>query len=94
MEDSNSLRDLFLAINLDPKVVENTLKNKKVSMKLKEVIDVAGIKEASKQVGNLLYQLATKAPESVQSRMRLLTDYILNEKINKPMQLDEAIKYL
>jgi hypothetical protein len=41
MEDTSALKDLFLAIGLDPKVVDSTLKNKKVSQRLKEVIDTA-----------------------------------------------------
>ncbi len=46
---------MFMNIGLDPKVVESITKNKKVSQRLKEVIEVAGIKECSKNVGNLLY---------------------------------------
>ena len=92
MEDTH--KDLFLAIGLDPKVVDNTLKNKKVTQRLKEVIDTAGIKNADKHHGNLLYQAATKTPESIYSRTKLLTDYILNDQIQRPAQLDEAIEYL
>ena len=62
MEDST--KTLFLAIGLDPKVVENTLKNKKVTQRLAEVVSLAGIKEANKNIGNLLYGVATKMPET------------------------------
>jgi glutaminyl-tRNA synthetase len=60
MEEST--KSLFLAIGLDPKVVDSTLKNKNVTQRLKEVIDLAGVKEANKTVGNLLYGVATKMP--------------------------------
>jgi hypothetical protein len=59
------------------------LKNKKVTHRLKEVIETAGIKTASKSVGNLLYGVATKLPESLVGRTKLLTDYIVSEKIVK-----------
>jgi hypothetical protein len=53
MEDTNA--KVFLAIGLDPKVVESITKNKKVSQRLKEVVEIAGIETATKTVGNLLY---------------------------------------
>ena len=62
MEDQT--KNLFLAIGLDPKVVESTLKNKKVTQRLKEVVDLAKVTEATKTVGNLLYGIATKMPET------------------------------
>jgi glutaminyl-tRNA synthetase len=90
MEDST----LFLAIGLDPKVVESTLKNKKVTHRLKEVVELAGIKEANKTVGNLLYGVATKMPETTFIHTQFLIQHVLNENIQRPLQLDEAIAYL
>lgn len=84
MEDSNHLKEQFLSIGLDPKVVESTLKNKKVSQRLKEVIDTANAKETDKTVGNLLYFIATKVPESLYGKTALLCEYVLNGKITKP----------
>lgn len=84
MEDQSGLKDLFLAIGIDAKVVESTLKNKKLSQRLKEVVDTAGIKEASKTVGNLFYGVASKVPESLVGRTKLLTEYITAGKILKP----------
>lgn len=72
MEDSN--KTLFLAIGLDAKVVDSTLKNKKVTQRLKEVVELAGITEASKTVGNLLYGVATKMPETT----FIHTKYLIN----------------
>ena len=79
MEDS--AKELFLAIGLDPKVVESTLKNKKVTQRLKEVIELAGIKEANKTVGNLLYGVATKMPETTFIHTKFFIDQVLGDKI-------------
>jgi glutaminyl-tRNA synthetase len=73
-----------VSIGIDSKVAESTLKNKKVTLRLKEVIETAGIKEADKTVGNLLYGVATKFPESLVGRTKFLTDYIIDKKIVKP----------
>lgn len=70
MEDAN--KALFLAIGLDNKVVDSTLKNKKVTQRLKEVVDLAGITTASKNTGNLLYGIATKMPETTFHHTRYL----------------------
>lgn len=44
MEDTqDSTKTLFLNIGIDPKVVDSTLKNKKVTQRLKEVIESADI---------------------------------------------------
>lgn len=93
MEDTN-YQSLFLAIGLDPKVVDSITKNKKVSHRLKEVIDIAGVKESSKSVGNLLYQASTKMPESIHHHTKLVVENIVSEKIVKPAQLEEGIKWL
>ena len=55
MEDTTNYQELFLAISIDPKVVDSITKNKKVSQRLKEVIDLGEVKESNKNVGNLLY---------------------------------------
>lgn len=64
MEDTAQYQTLFLAIGLDPKVVDSITKNKKVSLRLKEVIEASGVSSANKTVGNLLYMAATKMAES------------------------------
>jgi hypothetical protein len=43
MEDTSAVnKELFLAIGLDSKVVDSTLKNKKVTQRLREVVDLSG----------------------------------------------------
>ena len=92
MEDTT--KELFLAIGIDAKVVDSTLKNKKVTQRLKEVIDLAGIKEANKTVGNLLYGVATKMPETTFHHTKFFIDQVLADKIQRALQLDEGIKYV
>ena len=92
MEDNT--KELFLAIGLDPKVAESTLKNKKVTQRLKEVIELAGIKEANKTVGNLLYGIATKMPETTFIHTKFFIDQVLGEKSQHALQLDEGIRYV
>ena len=41
------------------------------------MIALAGIKEATKTVGNLLYVVATKTPETIQHHTKLLVDYVV-----------------
>lgn len=88
------IKERFLEISLDPKTVESTLKNNKVTKRLLEVIEVAGIKECNKTIGNLLYLQATKTPESLNHRTKLICDFIVQEKITRTMQLEEGINFL
>jgi glutaminyl-tRNA synthetase len=92
MEDPTKC--LFLAIGLDPKVVDSTLKNKKVTQRLREVIELAAITEATKTIGNLLYTVATKMPETTFIHTKFLITQVLTENIQRPLQLDEAIAFL
>lgn len=85
---------LFLAIGLDSKVVESTLKNKKVTHRLKEVIDLSGLTQASKAIGILLYGVATKMPETTYHHTKFLIDQVLSENVVKALQLNEGIKYI
>jgi len=48
MEGSKSHQELFLAIGLDSKVVDSITKNKKVSNRLAEVVELAGVTTAPK----------------------------------------------
>jgi len=75
-------------------VVDSITKNKKVCLRLKEVIDAGGVKECPKAVGNLLYMTATKMPESTYHHTKLVAEYVVAEKISRPAQLEEAIKHL
>ena len=47
----SDLRKTFENIKLDPKVIENTLANPKVSASLAETIKEAGVQECDKKMG-------------------------------------------
>ena len=49
-----------MAIGLEPKTVDNILKNEKVIKSLNEVLEMGGVKECQKEMGALLYALSTK----------------------------------
>jgi hypothetical protein len=55
MEDTNKIREQFLAISIDPKVVDDILKNKKVVSNLSKLLLLGGVTQSDKVVGNLLY---------------------------------------
>ena len=54
-------KEVFSKINLDEKVIDSIIKNKKVVAKLTNIIALAG-GSAEKTQGNLLYTLSTKLP--------------------------------
>ncbi|XP_039133291.1 glutamine--tRNA ligase [Dioscorea cayenensis subsp. rotundata] len=89
-------RDLFIAISLDQKMVENTFANNKVTSNLTTVIKQAGVTNGwSKDVGNLLYRVATEYSSSAASTHRpILLEYVVSSKIKKVTQLDGAFSLL
>ncbi|KAH7657425.1 Glutamine-tRNA synthetase protein [Dioscorea alata] len=89
-------RDLFIAIGLDQKTVDNTLANNKVTSNLTDVIKEAGVTDGcSKAVGNLLYRVATEYPNSAAPAHRpTLLKYVVTSKIKKAAQLDGAFSFL
>ena len=84
----------FLAVGIVPNTVDNIVKNKKVSERLAEVLNIAGVKECDRTIGNLLYALSTKLPEQVYSKTNLVTELIVSLKVKSNKQLDAAINYL
>ena len=53
---------LFTSIGLEPKTAANVATNAKISAVLKEIINEAGLQGGcDKAIGNLLYQMVTKA---------------------------------
>lgn len=53
----------LLAIGMAPATVANTLKNKKVTARFMEILDIGNVKEAPKETGALLNTLATKVKD-------------------------------
>ena len=56
----SSAKDRFLAIGLEAKTVQGMLTNEKVTASLLEVLDQVGVTECPKEMGSLLYAVATK----------------------------------
>lgn len=87
MEKADALKSKLQAINLDDKVIENTLKNKSLVQRFSVVLEGTGVKEASKakgeqklnSIGNLIYSVATKLVSDYHDK--LIVDCIMNDKI-------------
>lgn len=91
--DLEQATQIFSKINLDSKVIESISKNKKVCNKLKSIVERAG-GEATKGQGNLLYALSTKLPGSLDAFESDFIPQIMNNNVNKIMQLEEGFEYL
>jgi hypothetical protein len=50
-----------------------------VTQRLREVIEMSERKEATKNIGNLLYGIATKMPETIHHHTQFLIRYVLEE---------------
>ncbi|XP_078428116.1 glutamine-tRNA ligase, putative / glutaminyl-tRNA synthetase, putative / GlnRS [Wolffia australiana] len=94
--DGKQSLDLFLGIGLDKRTAENAIVNAKVTANLTAVIKEAGVAGGcNKNVGNLLYTVATKYPaNALIHRSVLVQDYVINSKIKSPAQLDAALVFL
>lgn len=92
--DSDNLEKRFLDISIAPKTVQNILKNKIVSERLGELLDLGNITTADKTVGNLLYTTSTKMHSSTYQHSKVLVEYIRDGKINTPDRLAAAFEVL
>ncbi|KAK7499971.1 hypothetical protein BaRGS_00008819 [Batillaria attramentaria] len=92
------LVEAFVSIGLSEQKAKETLKNEQLAKFLKDIIQEAekcGDGEVhNKEVGKLLYQLATKIKSQIRSHWRLITRYIAQKKINSELQLTAALDYL
>eukprot|EP00743_Colponemidia_sp_Colp-15_P001026 GILK01001132.1.p1 GENE.GILK01001132.1~~GILK01001132.1.p1 ORF type:complete len:787 (+),score=153.39 GILK01001132.1:47-2407(+) len=92
MADSKSL---FVSIGLEPKVVDNTLKNAAVTQNLVDTINEAGVQNGCpKSMGNLLYNAATRLTGSLQRNRKIVAEYIGQEKIRTLAQFDASVEFL
>ena len=60
MVENNTPKDRFLAIGIEPKTVDNILKNKALTEKFVKVLDFAKTTECPKEKGALFYAMASK----------------------------------
>jgi glutaminyl-tRNA synthetase len=82
------------AIGLDAKVIELMQKKKSNVEKLVRILDAAGVQSCDKGQGQMFYQLSTKYPTSIETKLDLIASYIKDGKITKTNQLEGAIGFL
>ena len=94
----NNTKDLFLSLGLNDKTVADILKNASICKILREVISEAGVDGGcNKEMGNLLYQVATKFPNNekvpIENRAFLVA-FIGSCKIKTDKQLKAALDFI
>ncbi|PSN34384.1 putative glutamine--tRNA ligase [Blattella germanica] len=95
MGNQDDLVTLFVSIGLSEQKAKETLKNEALTKNLKEVIEEAVKNEGSlKQVGMLLYHLASKTKSQVNHFLPMLVKYIVIRKLDSTLQIDAALEYL
>jgi glutaminyl-tRNA synthetase len=94
VESSSQIKDRLLAIGIEPKTVENILKNKAVVAKFEEVLDIAGIKECAKEKGALLYGLTTKGKALLKENLEIFVACLVQDKWTRMPQLDAGLDYV
>ena len=82
------------AIGMQPDTIKNTLKNKKVTAALLDILTIAEVSSCPKEKGALFNALATKLKPMHQPYKQVLAKYIADEKWLKSDQLTEGIKFL
>ncbi|XP_076447840.1 glutamine--tRNA ligase-like [Babylonia areolata] len=95
---STELVELFTSIGLSEQKAKETLKNDQLTKFLKDVITEAesngGGDVRNKEVGKLLYSLATQIKSQIRSHMPLVSRNIALRKITSEIQLKAALDYL
>ncbi|XP_071081641.1 glutamine--tRNA ligase-like [Haliotis cracherodii] len=93
-----NLVDLFVGIGLSEQKAKETLKNEQLTQNLKHTIDQAEKyapgQVANKDVGKLLYSLATKLKAQIKTHQSMLVEYVAKKKIASEAQLTAALEYL
>ena len=82
------------AIGMQPDTITNTLKNKKVTAALLDILERSEISSCSKEKGALFNALATKLKPVHEPYRTALAKYIADEKWLKSDQLTEGIKFI
>jgi len=95
--DVEGMMKSFTTIGLSEQKAKETLKNSSVSSHLKNCIDVglsispSGI---AKSHGMLLYHIATKVKPQISVHIPLLSQYVVEGKIESELRLNAAMDYL
>ena len=94
MVDTTNMSDRLAAIGIEAGTITNILKNKNVTAKFAEVLDIAEITTCSKEKGALLYAVATKVKPALQTFLKHFVMMVAQDKWTRVQQLDEGIKWL
>lgn len=82
------------AIGIEAGTITNILKNKAVTAKFTEVLNLSGLSACPKEKGALLYAVATKVKPVQQPYLAHFVEMVVQDKWTRVNQLDEAIKWL
>ncbi|XP_048738794.2 glutamine--tRNA ligase-like [Ostrea edulis] len=94
---STDLVSSFVAIGLSEQKAKETLKNETVTQNLKSAIEQAekvAQGKMDKDVGKLLYNIATKLKAQIKNHQPMLVEYVVARKITTEIQLNAALDYL
>lgn len=94
MVDTTNMEERLTKIGIAADTIKNILKNKNVTAKFAEVLDIAGITECPKEKGALLYAVATKVKPLIQPFLKNFVMLVAEDKWTRVMQLDEGIKWM
>jgi hypothetical protein len=95
VEAKNSLmKERLLAIGIEPKTVDNIIKNDKVVANFEQVLDMAGVKECPKEKGNLLYALTTKGKNLHKEVLPVFIKMIVENKWSRIQQIDAGVDFI
>ncbi|KFM68600.1 putative glutamine--tRNA ligase, partial [Stegodyphus mimosarum] len=95
-QDLTVLNNL-MSIGLSEQKAKETAKNEKLCKELIHVIELANKSSANgiaKATGNLLYHIASKVKPQIQSKVELLVQYVVENKVDSEIKLNAAITYL
>jgi hypothetical protein len=94
MTDTTNIEARLLAIGIEAGTVTNILKNKQVTAKFTEVLDLSELTTCPKEKGALLYAVTTKVKPLLQSYLKYFVQMVVQDKWTRVAQLDEGIKWL
>ncbi|XP_071162412.1 glutamine--tRNA ligase-like isoform X1 [Mytilus edulis] len=94
---SEDLTATFVSIGLSEQKAQETVKNEQLSSSLKQAIEQArkcGVQSIDKEMGKLLYNIATKLKTQIKIHQAMIVEYITKKKITTEIQLNAAMDYL
>ncbi|CAG2253796.1 QARS [Mytilus edulis] len=94
---SEDLTATFVSIGLSEQKAKETVKNEQLSSSLKQAIEQArkcGVQSIDKEMGKLLYNIATKLKTQIKIHQAMIVEYITKKKITTEIQLNAAMDYL